>query len=87
MRKGRLVGLPFLLPFAIITKTLEVKKKMKFKACEVWENAAYYDVCEYFENERNAEIRFLLASTFGFLVVPLLSVEVHTFDLGNGRQP
>ena len=32
---------------------------MKFKACEVRKTAAYYGVCEDFEDKRNAEIRFL----------------------------
>ena len=40
---------------------------MKFKACEVRKTAAYYGVCEDFEDKRNAEIRFLftLGMRFG----------------------
>ena len=30
-----------------------------FKACEVWETAAYWGVCEDFEHKRNAEITSL----------------------------
>ena len=42
---------------------------MKFKACEVRKTAAYYGVCEDFEDKRNAEIRFLftLEMRFGLL--------------------
>ena len=33
---------------------------MKFKACETRKTAAYYGVCEDFEDKRNAEISFLV---------------------------
>ena len=37
----------------------DVYKKWDFKACEARETAAYYDVCEDFEGEHNAEITLL----------------------------
>ena len=39
---------------------------MKFKACEVRKTAAYYGVCEDFEDKRNAEIRFLFTLEMRF---------------------
>ena len=39
---------------------------MKFKACEVRKTAAYYGVCEDFEDKRNAEIRFLFTLQMRF---------------------
>ena len=40
---------------------------MKFKACEVRKTAAYYGVCEDFEDKRNAEIRFLFTLEMRFV--------------------
>ena len=59
--KQKIKRLPLQQPFSLIIKLYK-----KFKACETWETAVYYDVNEDFEGKRNAE-NTLLDSFYYFI--------------------